>query len=120
MHYTVNPVLPRSQAQQALRSFTYWCHRSSLLNGSAALTLLGRELPVSLNPFPPLHGLYIPSLPHFISHCHAEQVLLSAHGNPGRITDTKGSYSALLFGQLDATTSPDLTEEGLAGQSHPQ
>ncbi|XP_053851498.1 N-acetylglucosaminyl-phosphatidylinositol de-N-acetylase isoform X5 [Vidua macroura] len=44
-----------------------------------------------------------------------EQALLSAHGNPGWITDTEGSHSALLFGELDATTSPDLTQEDPAG-----
>lgn len=104
LHYTANPILPRSQAQQALTGFTCWCHRSRLLNGSTALTPLGREQPVSLNPFPSLPGLYIPSLLHFISHCHAEQALLSAHGNPGQITDTEGSYSALLFGELNSTT----------------
>lgn len=88
-------------------------------HGSTALTPLGREQPDSLNPFPSLPGLYIPSLLHFISHCHAEQALLSAHGNPGWITGTEGSYSALPFGELGATTKPDLTEEDPAGQSHP-
>lgn len=28
LHYTANPILPRSQAQQALKSFTCWCHRT--------------------------------------------------------------------------------------------
>lgn len=117
LHYTANPILPRSQAQEALRSFTCWCHRTPQWQRCSHPAW--QEQPVSLNPFPSLPGLYILSLLHLISHCIAEQALLSAHGNPAWITDTEGSYCALLFRELDATTSPDLTEGDPAGQSHP-
>lgn len=110
LYYTVNPVLPRSQSPQARKSFTCWCHRSGLVNGSTSLTLLGREQPVLWTLFHLSRDCTF--LPCFISsHVPVQSSLCCQQVEILVISRTRKTLTApFVRWGLNAIASPDLTD----------